>query len=288
MGGLGNQMFQYAAGKAVARRCGTELMVDLSFLEQLNSEAYTKRNYELHVLKCTAGIADNKSIRNFEKWEEAGVNKTLSRVFPFLKSHKIFREPHFQYTSSIETLKDNTLLIGYWQSEKYFKTIANEIRNDFELSSTLEGENKKIAHQIQQSIAVSIHIRRGDYVTNAAAAKHHPVCSMEYYQKAISHIQSKISNPVFFIFSDDETWTRENIKIEDSHFFIHHNSGEKSCFDLKLMSLCKHNIIANSSFSWWGAWLNQYPDKICIRPSKWFNDPAIDTRDLCPDNWIAL
>jgi Glycosyl transferase family 11 len=178
-------------------------------------------------------------------------------------------------------------LDGYWQSEKYFIDCSKLIRKDFTFKNELDSYNLKLKSKIDKTNSVSIHIRRGDYVNNLNTNATHGLCSIDYYIKAVNYITERIESPYFFVFSDDIEWAKKNIMLNFPCQFISHNIGSKSYLDMQLMSLCKHNVIANSSFSWWGAWLNSNDNKIVIAPRKWF---AVNTDicDLIPSNWISL
>lgn len=148
--------------------------------------------------------------------------------------------------------------------------------------------NEQVAQNILSVNAVSLHVRRGDYVSNLTINQFHGTCSLEYYNQAIAQIAKKVETPHFFVFSDDPEWVKSNLKIDYSITIVDHNNADKNYEDIRLMSLCKHHIIANSSFSWWGAWLCRNPNKIVIAPLKWFNDKSINTTDLIPDGWIKI
>lgn len=135
---------------------------------------------------------------------------------------------------------------------------------------------------------MSIHVRRGDYINNPETFKLHGVCGLDYYHAAIEYITKRTNTPVFYIFSDDISWAEENIKSKNQMIFVKETPHGKDYFEMYLMSVCKHNIIANSSFSWWGAWLNKSPEKIVIAPKKWMNETSIDTTDLVLKNWIRI
>lgn len=151
----------------------------------------------------------------------------------------------------------------------------------------LSGENKIISDEIRKTNSVSLHIRRGDYITSKITNKFHGTCCLGYYKKAMKLINKKVKNPKYFVFSDDIYWVKKNLEIKNA-FYVDDNVGDKSYIDMQLMSMCKHNIIANSSFSWWAAWLNNNPNKIVIAPKKWFNDPGMDTTDLISEEWIRF
>jgi hypothetical protein len=177
------------------------------------------------------------------------------------------------------------LIDGYWQTENYLIDIKDTILNDFQLKLPLRNELKEIALKISDSNSVSIHIRRGDYAQDKKTNAHHGTCSLEYYQEAIKLITEKIQNPIFYIFSDDIEWVKENLKI---NYPKYHVEGNKGFEDMELMKNCKHNIIANSSFSWWAAWLNTNKEKIIIAPKNWLNNPKFDTSDVVPNSWIKI
>jgi hypothetical protein len=151
----------------------------------------------------------------------------------------------------------------------------------------LSGKNADIAEQIGRVNAVSLHVRRGDYVKNPKTTATHGLCSLDYYHTAIRYIYETVEQPYFFIFSDDMAWVKEHLKIDAPCQYVDHNQGKESFNDMHLMSLCKHHIIANSSFSWWGAWLNSSPEKIVIAPNKWFANQN-NIKDLLPNDWVTL
>jgi hypothetical protein len=198
------------------------------------------------------------------------------------------KEPPLRFDPDFFAVPDNVYLEGYWQSENYFKTIENAIKSEFTLKEDPDPQNALLSEKILGSNSVSIHIRRGDYVHNPVTFDYHGVCSLEYYHSAIDTIAKKISNPHFYIFSDDSLWVKQNLGINYPHTYVTHNQGLKDYMDLWLMKLCRHHIIANSSFSWWGAWLCSNPGKIVIAPKQWFNNPDVNTDDLIPNTWLRL
>jgi hypothetical protein len=286
IGGLGNQMFQYAVGRALSITQQQALLLDIEDFA----------NYPLHqgfelerVFNCPVTVANSKDISHVLGWQSNKHIKTrlTSPRWAKLRNRHFIVEPHFHYWSAIHQLSSSVYLFGYWQSEHYFQNIIDIIRADFSFKPVLNAKNSEVAQKISQVNAVSIHIRRGDYVQNPAALAVHGLCSLAYYQAAIKTMAESINQPHFFIFSDDIAWVKANINIAFPCEYISHNQGADSYNDMRLMSLCQHHIIANSSFSWWGAWLNPSPTKIVIAPKQWF---AIDknTCDLLPNNWIKL
>jgi hypothetical protein len=285
MGGLGNQMFQYAAGRRLALNHNTILKLDLSFLlNRTPRENFTYRSYELGIFNIQAELASPSEINRFVPTGKNMLNYLKRK----LKLNKLVKESHFHFDEGGLSSPDNSYLDGYWQSEKYFKEIEDIIRSDFTLKAKATNLNQELAKEIGSYNSVSLHIRRGDYVSNPETNNFHGSCSLGYYEKAIKKIADCIVEPHLFIFSDDPDWAKDNLIFEYPIKFVAHNGSEKSYEDLRLMSLCKHNIIANSSFSWWGAWLNRNPEKIVIAPEKWFNDSSINTDDLIPDSWLRI
>jgi hypothetical protein len=209
------------------------------------------------------------------------------RSFAALRRKEWVMEPQFGYWPEFESIPDHCCLSGYWQSEKYFKRYESAIRGEFAFRHPLDARNAELAAEIGSVSAVSLHVRRGDYSSNPKTRAIHGLCSLEYYRAAIEHIAKRVELPCFFVFSDDIGWARDHLDVGFRCSFIGHNQGERNFVDMHLMSLCKHHIIANSSFSWWGAWLNPDPEKTVIAPRRWFaNDTP--TGDLIPEEWVRL
>jgi len=290
-GGLGNQMFQYAAGKALALRNKTELKFDLSWFEKQIDNI--PRAYELGIFPFKQNFVDTETLRNMFWFMNQVIftkiiRNILSKILPY-RIQKMRVERHFQFDREVFLARGNIYLDGYWQSEKYFLDAKKDILCDFTFPLFVDVQNQKVSHMIQNTHSVSVHVRRSDYISLANVSAHlGGICTLDYYQKALSLILEKVPDAEFFFFSDDIEWVKENLGKELKSYYIDWNKDMKSYRDIQLMSLCQHNIIANSSFSWWGAWLNQNPNKIVIAPDKWFNDTNIDTRDLLPDSWIRI
>lgn len=267
IGGLGNQLFQYAAAKALAIEKKQDLFLDVSRFE----------SYDLHAY----GLNHFKAITK----EYKTPNKYIRKIRSYFKTKVVFVEPMSVFSPEVFSLNaDDIFIKGYFQSEKYFIKYEKEIRNDFQITSPLKEITKDALKKIEKVNSVSLHIRRGDYLTNTI----HNTDKEKYYGKAIEIIESKVENPVFFVFSDDMDWVTSNFKIKHPTVFIDFNDALTNYEDIKLMASCKHNIIANSSFSWWSAWLNENPNKIVLAPSQWFNDNTRDTKDIIPDSWIKV
>lgn len=286
IGGLGNQMFQYAMARRSAILKETDLKFDISCFKY-----YEDRKYDLGCFNIAGDFASDKEIYRLKGPEDKKIPrkifKIINKIKPYHKRSYIM-ERHYCFDPDILKISNNVYLEGYWQSEKYFKEIENIIRSEFKIKHRPDPANKELGSLISGSHSVSIHIRRGDYIADPDINKVHGTCSLEYYNAAIEKIAKIIKDPHFFIFSDDTVWAENNLKIDYPTTLIKGNSGNKDYEDMRLMSFCRHNIIANSSFSWWGAWLGENPDKIVIAPKKWFNDQSINTGDLLPRSWHRI
>lgn len=286
IGGLGNQMFQYAAGRALAMKHGQPLYLDVSDF----ADYRLHHGFELaRVFEATLNIASPIQRKELLGWRAGKRVQNLLRrpQLAGLRGGRLAFEPHFQHWDGFDQLPGNCYLAGYWQSEKYFEEYSAAIRTDLVFKQPMSKKNLQISEQIGLCNAVSLHVRRGDYASNPATNTTHGLCPLEYYQAAIQYVAGRIEDPHFFIFSDDIDWVRQNLKMVFPHQHVNHNHGADSYNDMRLMSLCRHHIIANSSFSWWGAWLNSNHEKMVVAPRQWFaNDNDVD--DLFPQDWVTL
>jgi hypothetical protein len=282
-GGLGNQMFQYAVGRRLSHVLGVELKLDISWFSSSDF-----RKYALDVFNIRQNLATPEEITAMTARKRGVLEYFFGRGQQ--KPGKIARthilETHFHFDPNILQLPDNVYLEGYWQTEKYFKEIENIIRQDFTIRHPLCGDNMDLAEQIASCESVSIHVRRSDYVTNVYTNQVHGTCSSDYYHHCVGSISQHISKPHFFIFSDDPEWVHDNFKIQFPCAIVSHNREEKAYEDMRLISLCKNHIVANSTFSWWGAWLNPSESKIVYSPMQWFAYDDIIVTDLIPSHWI--
>ena len=286
MGGLGNQMFQYAAGRAVAHRANMPLKLDITYFEK-----FKFRSYQLNCFNIQENFASTKDIERFiprRRQIIAFANyKIRAKLLPWHKQ-RLIRQRGFLYDPDITRINGSVYLDGYWQSEKYFKDISEIIRREFTIKHKPNDINSQMLAKIDNVNSVSIHIRRGDYVTNLKINHTHEVLSLDYYISALNLISKKVKDLYVFVFSDDIEWVKENLNTTLPINFIDYNKGDKDFEDLRLISRCKHHIIANSSFSWWGAWLSEYPKKIVIAPKKWFVKERKGIEDIYINNWIIL
>lgn len=286
-GGLGNQMFQHAAGTALAMHRECELKWDLSAFEN----NHIHQGFELRrVFGLNVSEATDKDYRLVLGWRggiQARKLLTHDRL-AWARPKTYVLQPHFQYWDEFCALPNQVYLDGYWQTERYFKAIASSILDRFSFAPQLAGRNQQIANAIESCNAVSVHVRRGDYVTNPVANQFHGCCLPEYYKLAIEVMHGHVKDPHFFVFSDDLEWVKSNLVMPSCCTFVDQNKGVESYNDMRLMSLCKHHIIANSSFSWWGAWLGRHLGKIVIAPKRWFHKGHADVSDLHCPGWILM
>jgi hypothetical protein len=258
-------MFQYAFSLNIAKKHQTNLKIHF-----INALFNTQRNYALDVFRISGTIAKNKDLKELGITQNRLLNRTLylldERFGIQFNKHIITQRYPYTFHISDLSVKNNSYIQGYWGDERYFKDIESSVRKEFIPLKKLDGRNQKILDKIKSETSVSIHVRRTDYITNKNNMTQ--FIGLRYYIDAIRKIKKDIRDPLFFVFSDDIIWCKENLsQFLDKSYFIDHNKGKDSYKDLLLMSACKHNISANSTFSWWGAWLNKNKNKICIKPN---------------------
>lgn len=268
-GGLGNQLFQYAAARSLAIRCDAELVLDLSFYH-----GGRHRNFELKHFPINAKLRDLPKSKFL-----ASVSRMVASLIP----RSQYREKSFHYSRDFEQLDAPITLDGYFQSFKYFDSSANQIRNELK-PPELDGiYNRSLIEAISSQQSAILHVRRGDYVTNNKANKMFAECTVDYYQRALDYLPADCS---VFVFSDDIPWAKQNLKLGKTAVFVGDGVPRSGIEDFKLMSVGHHHIIANSTFSWWGAWLAGPNKGLTIAPARWFNDEKIMDSDLFPSDWI--
>lgn len=281
-GGLGNQMFQYAIGKSISTASKVDFKIDTY---KINNSNYISRDFSLSKFNISAELAEISEVKKFHrsKYFDFIFGKLYQRNIKL--SNKIFEKKTFHFDKEMLSIS-NGYLDGYWQCFKYFEDIREILIKEFTLVDEMNFENKLILNQINELNSVSIHIRRGDYIKDKKNNTIYNVFGMEYYHNAIDFITNKIDTPYFFVFSDDLEWASKNLELSNATYVDVNSKGYPEN-DLILMANCKHNIIANSTFSWWGAWLNHNPNKITIAPKRWMST-IDDLNDLYPQNWIRL
>lgn len=265
IGGLGNQLFQYAFGRAVSMQRGTELVLDAS-----RFSSYKLRNFVLDNFGIEAKIC-------FEPPDA---------ILP------LYREPHFHYDHSVFSQIGSMRYSGYWQSERYFSQVADKIRSEIQLRCAWPEYYQQLAGCMIQEESVAVHVRRGDYASNASTRAFHGLASVRYFGLAMRLIRSRLARPRFYFFSDDIDWCRENFNGADIEFIDviskDDDRGLQDCRELLLMSRCRHYILSNSSFSWWSAWLGGDEQTVVVAPDPWFANPELCTRDLLLPGWNML
>lgn len=288
-GGLGNQMFQYAAGRALALRLGLPLKLDISWFTDM--AGFTPREYMLNAFPITATKAEPEEIESL-----AGRKRKFLAKLPRRPKRRggYIAEPSYNYWPGFASLAAPAYLEGYWQQERYFADIADIIRRDFSFPPFNSPEAEDLAAEIASSPqAVCVHIRRGDYAANPAAGRFHGLCSPAYYDKALQTLAAKLGSALkLFVFTDDPPWARENFKARGYPAtvidFPEHQA--EPWHDLSLMSLGPHHVLANSSFSWWGAWLaeGKNQDGLTIAPERWFAAEERRKDTPVPERWMTL
>lgn len=280
-GGLGNQLFQYAAGLSLARQHGVIVKVDISELNKADDEIGTLRNFELQHIRGVPEIASHHEIDIFLNMHF--LKKYFQKLLPSFK-RQIYKEASFSFDTHFFAAGNHLYLKGYRQSEKYFFPIRKIIQQDFLLQDKLTIHLIDVEQRLQTENSVAVHIRRGDY-SNKALLGYHGLLDQTYYQLAITVIEKQVNDPVYFIFSDNIEWVKQHLNFSGNVVYVSGTVTKNHYEDFTLMSKCRHNIIANSSFSWWAAYLNTHVNKIVIAPQNWFNKVDIATKDLFPDKW---
>jgi hypothetical protein len=283
-GGFGNQLFQYAAGLSLATHHGVEVKVDIDELQAADREIGTIRNYDLEQIIHPPLIASRQEIDAINK--QCFVKKYYQKLLPPYK-RQIYKEAAFTFDPNFFNASDHLYLKGYRQSEKYFSPIKNTIKLALFPSPVTYHHLQSLGNQLKSENSVSIHIRRGDY-NNPVVQQVHGVLDAAYYNKAIDLVQQELTAPIFYIFSDDMDWVQDSVRLPANSHFVSGVHTSSHFHDFYLMSCCKHNIIANSSFSWWCAWFNGYPNKLVITPRQWFRTNVYDTSDIIPEGWLRI
>lgn len=280
-GGLGNQMFQYALGRALTLKNNEVLKLDTQSLSKAKELGNIYRPFDLDAFNIYKDIAAEEEIHRLRY--PHGIFSKLATVF----NQKILRKNTVTFNKEVFTLSGNQYLDGYWQSPLYFEIIRETLISDFALSDALSKSGQALHAHIRDTNSVAVHVRRGDYVANPRVLRENGLCSTAYYEKALTEIEKTQKDIVYFVFSDDIDWVKNNLQLHSSVVVYVSDATITAPQELYLMSQAKHNIIANSSFSWWAAWLNQNETKVIIAPTPWFETIIYD-KDLIPKTWIQL
>ncbi|WP_022705649.1 alpha-1,2-fucosyltransferase [Pseudorhodobacter ferrugineus] len=280
-GGLGNQMFQYAAGRALSLQTGMPLHLDLRYYRREREHGYGLGAFNIEASPLDESLLPPLPRESPLAW----LIWRLGRRGP-----NLVRENGMGFNPTLSNVTKPAWITGYFQSERYFAAHAATIRAELTPVAAPDLVNARwLAEIAAEPRAVSLHVRRGDYVRDAKAAAKHGSCTPAYYERALAHITARMGTaPVVYAFSDDPAWVRENLRLPAEIRVPGHNDTAGNVEDLRLMSACRHHIVANSSFSWWGAWLNPRADKIVASPARWFADPAFTNPDIWPEAWARI
>jgi len=281
-GGLGNQLFQYAAGRTVALETGRKLLLDPSAYFEDRLRSYQLDHFAIAARPLRGGDVPLLQLRRSRlrgivprRWRYAIVRETFPGRLPVWSERAGGNDAGAPY------------LIGYWQSDRYFAAAADTIRRECRLRKPADRANAATLESIAGCDAVALHVRRGDYVSNPAATAYHGLCGLDYYQTAIRRLCESVARPHFFVFSDDLDWVRANLDTGHPTTWVGDNA-ETPWEDLRLMAACRHFIVANSSFSWWGAWLGEWPGKQVIAPARWFQADHGGEGEIVPAGWLRI
>ena len=276
-GGVGNQLFQYAVARALALRRGVAVGLDTRWYRGRRGRNYALDRFAIRTEPVDRGLLPARD------------GKILGRLLAGRGGRlKVHRETGLAFDPAVADLPDGSYLRGVFQSERYFADHEATIRRDLAFADPPDAANRALLAEIGEGLSVSLHVRRGDYVANPKIASVHGTLPLDYYARAVELIASGASgDPRLYVFSDDPAWAAENLDLGLVTRIVDHN-GNRATEDLRLMAACRHHILANSSFSWWGAWLNPSADKIVVAPRPWFRDPALDDSTIVPERWVRL
>lgn len=291
MGGMGNQMFQYAFGLYLSRKNNTPLKLDLNFLlDRSPKKNFVYRDFDLGVFSVSeTNLASLKDVAYYSGERSSGFSDLLVRAKRKLSKPLHLLDYSMDFIPSYKELSGNLYLEGYFQSFRYFIDIEPEIRKEFRFADPVLDSSKELMNKIFSCESVCLNVRRADFVDENIGSNVQGFVGTEYYLRALEKLKEKIKTPELFVFSDDVVWCKENLRFDvPVHFVDHSHKGVKFSNYLQLMTLCKHYIIPNSTFAWWAAWLNVSPSKIVVCPKKWFSDDTKDTSDLTPETWIRI
>ncbi len=299
MGGMGNQLFQYAAGRCLAMQRNQPLYLDLATLLDRSpnkEEGFVYRDYDLGIFNTQENFAIPAMV--FDLIGSSSLSPTLwqrikrkfnTAVKGVNYEKRLYKEPHFHYDEQFYKQQAPLYLNGYWQSAKYFEPIAHLLRQELTFRQPLPPHCEGLATQIKQTNSICLNVRRGDFVNSTKTSQLLGFIGLDYLQNGIVEMLQKVENPHFFVFSDEPQWCVENLPLSYPTVYVTHEyAGEKFKDYLQLMTLCKHFVIPNSTFAWWAAWLATYPKKIVISPKKWFANNQMNCQDLIPEEWTRI
>ena len=273
-GGLGNQMFQYAAARAIALANSASVELDMSWFGSDPARTYALGPFAIAAKPKIYLLDRVKKPRFLAKW----LRNRNTRL-------PVFEEAHFHYDAEVLRMEPPVLLKGYFQSERYFASISQQIAKDFKIQTQPSAKALNILRRIGETDAICVHFRRGDYIQKPKINAIHGTSSMEYYTSALEWVLRGLAHPHLFVFSDEPDWVRDHFKPHIPMTLVDMHSAEEAHEDMRLMAACQHFVIANSTFSWWAAWLGTHNGKRVAAPKRWFQSSEHDTRDLLPESW---
>ena len=291
-GGLGNQLFQYALGRSLAFQSQTQLFVDTKFLMSRNvtGRNVVYRSFDLDIFTINPAIVD-PSISNKYGTSQSLSGRLIKRFFNRYVNvgslQYINEQTPFQYDHRVSEVLDNIYLSGYWQSIRYFQAVEDQLKLEFRFANSIPSFADELAKELRKTQSVCVHVRRSDFVKNSR----HNIIQPDYYQQAERLIRERVTEPVFYVFSDEIAWCRANLRFKGPTVYVGNEwAGERAQTYLQLMTLCHHYIIPNSTFGWWAAWLNTGLNKIVIAPTKWVYDGGvfINSDELIYPDWIRI
>jgi len=281
-GGLGNQLFQYACGLALAEARRARLLLDLSLYRQDKL-----RTYSLQPFAVDPGFVPRPWAALMGALDRRFVGRAVKTFMPIVGWHYVFDRCQ-GYDPRDFPSGGNLVLQGYWQSENYFAAAADRVRAVFRFRDPPDESNAACLNRIAGGPAVAVHVRRGDYASVPEVTAIYGLCGPDYYRAAADHLQRVAPEARYFVFSDDPDWAEQNLQWPGPSEVVRHNVGKRDADDLRLMAACDHFVIANSSFSWWGAWLAGKPGKVVIAPKRWFAGAGHAEADRVPPEWVRL
>jgi hypothetical protein len=289
MGGMGNQMFQYAAARALAHRLGAELRYELSYLGRASEG--TLRHFELHHFRIVGAALSVAETLRFGSQNKASVGQRLvARVVRTLRPRHSYEEPGIAFDPGLLELPDDTVISGRFQSPFYFDAIAGILRDDFHLSVPASPKGQPLVERARATRSVGVHVRRTDYINNPTYANVIQALPLDYYDRALTHVRDRLGSDFeLFIVSDDIAWCREQPVFQEAQVFVDlSDTAAPSVEEFEVLRNCRHFVISNSTFAWWAAWLSDAPDKLVIAPEQWSNNAEWDSVDRIPKTWITL
>ena len=281
-GGMGNQMFQYAYGRMLAHKHRSLYKIyfdDCGFGWAEHSKKLTLTKFNIE-----AEIATEQDRAKFICDSPNKLKRAIHKLGRLVKGLHYVGDGARVHDYHYEALNapDNSYTDGFWQSEIYFESIASQIRKEFSIKAPLSDHGKQMELQIKACNSISMHVRRGDYLEQTQV---YWICDVEYYRRALQELKKKVWDPTVFVFSNDASWVKENMKFDVPVVVVEHTQAHE---DMHLMSCCQHNISSNSTFGWWGAWLNSNPDKLVVLPKRWLTDETIDTTHYTAKGWLRI